>query len=1090
MGEQDDTFEVHEKAPPKRRRWLRVVSIAFLAPIAFVVGIVALALGRDLPAPDWLVAEIEDRAGAILSGGSLQLGDVRLNVGRDLHPRVQLTGTVLRDADGRPIARVPVIEGLFSPRGALFQREALMQDLRISGAQINLRRAADGTVALSFGSAAQDVEAAPSFLDLLDQSDSVFELPALAALETIRADGLIINYADARAGRAWTVDGGQLVLDVRNAKTRLEGEVTVLSGGAAPTELSFSYTSPRGSRAAAFEMVLADMPARDIATQSPALSWLSDVNAPLTAQLTTARLDDGSLAPLVGKLELGAGALQPNDATEPIAFEGASIDLSYDPVGNAITFNQISANGDLGQINARGQTFFDVSADGLPQSMTGQFTLIDTQLPSQLGLQSPLAIPVVQADLRLTLDPFRVDIGQIYTQLPDLEVFSQGHLAATGTGWDAAFDLSIPALSHATLMSLWPATVMTGPRTWFSRAVSDAAYQDLQVSLRKADDDPMQVAGSLGYRDMGMTFLGTMPPIEAGAGTAVFTASEFAVAMDAGVVTAPEGGAVDMAGSTFLIPDMTKEVRDGVYDLRATGDIPDLLAIIDLPPMGYMTKANLPTDVARGQATVRMDLRHPIKSGIRGADVSFSARADLKNVESDALIPNRSLEASSLAIAVGKDNMTVTGAARVDGVPVNGTWLQQFSGPISGSFDANIRLSANAMQRFGVELPPGAVAGEGPADLKLTIPRGAAPRYAIASDLRGLQVAIPAVGWSKPANVAGRLRLEGRLGSSPQVDVLEISGGGLDVAGDVSFTPSGGVDRIRLSRVQIGNWLNAPITLRGRGAGRPFGVTVAGGAIDLRRARFGRGGGEGGPISIALDRLQITEGIALNRFAGEFSSNGGFAGNFTAWINNVGQVRGTVAPSNGRSAVRILSNDAGGVALATGLMRNGVGGTLDLTLLPTGGDGTFDGQLAVRNLRIRDAPTMAALLDAISVVGLLQQLDGQGLSFEEVDARFRLTPNRVIVTESSAVGPGLGISLDGIYTLATQQMDFQGVISPFYLINSIGSVLTRRGEGLIGFNFNIGGTAAAPQVSVNPLSAFTPGMFRDIFRRSPPQVTQ
>ncbi|MEL6683593.1 MAG: AsmA-like C-terminal region-containing protein, partial [Pseudomonadota bacterium] len=127
---------------------------------------------------------------------------------------------------------------------------------------------------------------------------------------------------------------------------------------------------------------------------------------------------------------------------------------------------------------------------------------------------------------------------------------------------------------------------------------------------------------------------------------------------------------------------------------------------------------------------------------------------------------------------------------------------------------------------------------------------------------------------------------------------------------------------------------------------------------------------------------------------------------------------------------------------------------------------------------------------AISVVGLLQQLDGQGLSFDEVDARFRLTPRQVIVTESSAVGPGLGISLDGIYTLATQQMDFQGVVSPFYLINSIGSVLTRRGEGLIGFNFTIGGTSSAPQVGVNPLSAFTPGMFRDIFRRSPPQVSQ
>ena len=66
----------------------------------------------------------------------------------------------------------------------------------------------------------------------------------------------------------------------------------------------------------------------------------------------------------------------------------------------------------------------------------------------------------------------------------------------------------------------------------------------------------------------------------------------------------------------------------------------------------------------------------------------------------------------------------------------------------------------------------------------------------------------------------------------------------------------------------------------------------------------------------------------------------------------------------------------------------------------------------------------------------------------------------------------------------------QGVISPLYLLNGIGSFLTRKGEGLIGFNFNLTGSAASPSVSVNPLSAFTPGMFREIFRRPVPEVTE
>ena len=207
-------------------------------------------------------------------------------------------------------------------------------------------------------------------------------------------------------------------------------------------------------------------------------------------------------------------------------------------------------------------------------------------------------------------------------------------------------------------------------------------------------------------------------------------------------------------------------------------------------------------------------------------------------------------------------------------------------------------------------------------------------------------------------------------------------------------------------------------------------------------------------------------------------------------MNGGPEIRGTVVPQNGRSAVRLQSADAGGVVGAAGFVKNGVGGALDLTMLPVGAAGTFDGVLSVRDLRVRDAPSIAALLDAISVVGLLRQLDGEGLAFDAVDAKFRLTPTQVIVTEASAVGPGLGISLDGIYTLASKQVDFQGVVSPFYLLNGIGSFLTRKGEGLIGFNFNLAGNAANPDVSVNPLSALTPGMFREIFRRPVPEVTQ
>ena len=81
-----------------------------------------------------------------------------------------------------------------------------------------------------------------------------------------------------------------------------------------------------------------------------------------------------------------------------------------------------------------------------------------------------------------------------------------------------------------------------------------------------------------------------------------------------------------------------------------------------------------------------------------------------------------------------------------------------------------------------------------------------------------------------------------------------------------------------------------------------------------------------------------------------------------------------------------------------------------------------------------------------------------------------------------------GVSMDGIYTFANKAMDMQGVVSPFYLINGVGAIFSRKGEGLIGFNYRLKGPVANPKVQVNPLSLFTPGMFREIFRRPAPKV--
>ncbi len=1087
--------QTDEKPKPPRRRkvaraalhGVRVIWLVACLPVLFAIVAALMMIDRDITAPTWVTKRVEARAAEMLGGGSLAFGEISLRIGRDLHPRMQLRDTVLRDATGAVLARVPQISGLVSPRGLLFDRAALVQELQLTGAQLDLRRAADGSVAIAFDQGRAVTGRADGLQALLAEVDQVFARPALAALEQVSVDGVVINYSDARAGRAWTVDGGTLMLDVRGGATRLDADFAVLSGGSVG-QIALGFDSPADDASAAITVAVSDLPARDIATQSPALSWLGAVDAPLTATMTTGIDAAGDLTDLTATLELGAGQLAPPGAA-PLGFDGAEVALRFLPADLRLDFQALTLRTEWGAVSGRGQAFASDLSDGLPDALIGQFVFPDLRLNPAGVYEAPVAMGDLAVDARLRLQPFGVEVGQAVIVGADGTLVASGAAKAGADGWQAALDLRGNTITRDRIMALWPQETATGARRWFETNLTAARIKDLHLGWRSAPEQPQRLALQFGFDATDLRIFKRIDPIRGGSGHASLIDNRLVLTLAEGEVLAPQGGQLDFAGSIMTIPDVRIKNPPMELDLQVASTITGALSVLDQPPFGLMSRSNFPVDAVDGRAETVARLAFPLKNPVPREELQFDVTAGLRSVSSETLIKGRSLRGTGLTVAVDPVGLTISGPVRVDGVPMHGAW-SRITGQQGSSVSATIALSQNTLDAFGVALPPGTVSGEGQGELQLDLQRGEPPRFRLTSDLRGIGLALPQVSVRKPQGEAGSFAVAGQLGTPPRIETLEIAGGGLAATGQINLDPNGRLSAARFSRVQVGNWLDAPVTLRGRGAGRPVGVEVAGGVLDLRRARFGPpSGGEGGPIDVSLDRMQVTEGIALRGFRGTFSSTGGLAGEFTARVNDGPGVRGTVAPQNGRTALRIQSDDAGGAVRAAGFLKNGVGGDLDLRLLPAGAAGSFDGYLAIRDIRVRDAPSIAALLDAISVVGLLQQLDGQGLAFDTVDARFRLTPAQVVVTEASAVGPGLGISLDGIYTLASKSVDFQGVVSPFYILNSIGSVLTRRGEGLIGFNFTITGTGDAPDVAVNPLSAFTPGMFREIFRRPPPQVT-
>ncbi len=138
-------------------------------------------------------------------------------------------------------------------------------------------------------------------------------------------------------------------------------------------------------------------------------------------------------------------------------------------------------------------------------------------------------------------------------------------------------------------------------------------------------------------------------------------------------------------------------------------------------------------------------------------------------------------------------------------------------------------------------------------------------------------------------------------------------------------------------------------------------------------------------------------------------------------------------------------------------------------------------------------PFLARLFSAASFGGFFDVLRGQGIGVDKLEVPFRMHGGVLDIHDARASGPSLGMTADGYIDRRSNQIALEGAIAPLSGINNVlgaiplvGDVLVgKKGEGVIGMSYSISGDADKPQISMNPLSVLTPGIFRRIFEGTP-----
>ncbi len=246
-------------------------------------------------------------------------------------------------------------------------------------------------------------------------------------------------------------------------------------------------------------------------------------------------------------------------------------------------------------------------------------------------------------------------------------------------------------------------------------------------------------------------------------------------------------------------------------------------------------------------------------------------------------------------------------------------------------------------------------------------------------------------------------------------------------------------------------------------------------------------------FSVRFDRVSLDHGRVLSHLSADGSRRDGqwqaldVAGRFS----DAKPFHMTIAREAKQRQVIATAGDAGAVIAGLGLSSNVVGGALSVTA--TFNDGRIgsplDGKIRLTDFRVRNVPILARILSVASLGGITALLSGRGIPFTGAEIPLDVDGATMKIDDARAWGGSLGLTASGEVDLKSATLKLRGSIIPAYTINNlvghipvIGDLLIGgNGGGIIGFAYNVGGPLTDPSVSVNPLSALAPGFLRQLF---------
>jgi len=736
------------------------------------------------------------------------------------------------------------------------------------------------------------------------------------------------------------------------------------------------------------------------------------------------------------------------------------------------------------------------------------------RLPEPVGLD--YAVAALQLRGQVTDAPRRAVIEELHVDLGGPVLTANAVADLVGGEVIVKAEAGLRDLPVDDIDRYWPAMAGPNAREWVTENLSDGIVREARASVaarRTADGAVIVEALDGAIRPEGVTvdYLSPMPPVRNAAAVATFDARSFSIDIEGGEVYGLEVRDGTIVFTGLDVGDEKADIR-----LRIDGPLADALTLIDHRPLGYTSRLGIAPQRVKGRAAVDLELSFPLLKDLRMDDVAVHATAEAGDVFIPEVLLGLDLSEGKLALDVDGDGMDVSGPVVLGTIPGELNWRENFGDDVT--FRSRYRLQATVQEHQRHELrlkgPPFIapwITGPVRADVVATMNGGGNGRIDAKIDLEPARMAPAGFGWTKPVGLPGAAEVEIVLKDEKLAEIprFAIRAADLSMDGAVAFDGDGEPRRVDFTRLRYGR-TDARGSLRLRpGAGMD--VVLEGEAFDAAPLLSDPPGVPPAAVAIAepvpvgddelppmtvdarLGRLWIGEKAGFENVTVSLTRDERLWHNarLQAPLAGGGDVLISMVPIEGTRRFNITSNNAGGLLRAMDIFDDMEGGRVLVqgTVERQGGEDVFAGTARISDYEIHRAPLLARILTVAALTGVLDLLRGDGISFSDLEAPFRMKDGLVELSESRAFGPALGLTARGQIDVRAERMALEGTIVPMYAVNSalgniplIGRLLTgEKGSGIFAATYVIEGASGDPRITVNPLAALTPGFLRKFF---------